>query len=82
MSNPGKICAEPLDCEIYTNVTTCTKVRGCNWRNEKCISNKTCSSGLSSGCSHNECVASDCIQCHQLPGCDWSYSERKCVVGK
>lgn len=61
--------------------TNCVQT-GCQWCNNTCISNKTCSGHSAaslSQCPYNTCLATDCIQCNQLPGCFWSVPKRQCT---
>lgn len=84
-TNAGKVCHGPVlygDCKLFHNCTTCVQATGCNWCDNMCLSNKTCQVNSLSQCPYSQCLATDCVQCHQLPGCDWSYSKRRCVPCK
>ncbi|XP_017786408.1 PREDICTED: multiple epidermal growth factor-like domains protein 8 isoform X2 [Nicrophorus vespilloides] len=83
--NQGRVCDGPIvtdNCTVLYDCSTCTQVTGCQWCDNLCVGNKTCS-GKSitqpTQCPYNTCVATDCIQCHQIPGCDWSYTKQKCI---
>lgn len=84
-TNPGKVCSEPLlygDCKLFNNCTTCVQAPGCNWCDNMCLTNKTCSVNTLLQCPISRCIASDCVQCYQEDGCYWNGTVHKCQLCK
>ncbi|XP_074030037.1 multiple EGF like domains 8 isoform X1 [Leptinotarsa decemlineata] len=83
ITNQGEICTmynfqtSANNCSISQDCTSCLQ-NNCYWCQEKCISNNSTCVTLEK-CPYNQCVATDCIQCNQIPGCDWNFSSRQCV---
>nr|XP_023015346.1 multiple epidermal growth factor-like domains protein 8 [Leptinotarsa decemlineata] len=83
ITNQGEICTmynfqtSANNCSISQDCTSCLQ-NNCYWCQEKCISNNSTCMTLEK-CPYNQCVATDCIQCNQIPGCDWNFSNRQCV---
>ncbi|KAK9888746.1 hypothetical protein WA026_000973 [Henosepilachna vigintioctopunctata] len=83
ITNQGKLCQDPLigthNCSSLQDCPTCRQNQNCHWCDGVCSTNKTCTSITLAQCPLTRCSATDCIQCYQLPGCDWSYTKRDCV---
>ncbi|XP_060517960.1 multiple epidermal growth factor-like domains protein 8 isoform X2 [Cylas formicarius] len=83
VSNLGRVCNESLqygnNCTSISDCATCSLTPYCVY----CNNSNTCVNSADNDCPaaicpYNRCVATDCIQCLQMPGCEWSYSRRQC----
>ncbi|XP_050307632.1 multiple epidermal growth factor-like domains protein 8 [Anthonomus grandis grandis] len=83
LSNPGLICEGQTqysrNCSSVFDCATCSLTPGCvfcNGTNSCVTSSETeCAAQV---CPYSKCVATDCAQCHQMSGCEWNLSRRKC----
>ncbi|XP_030761458.1 multiple epidermal growth factor-like domains protein 8 isoform X2 [Sitophilus oryzae] len=82
ISNSGRICEGQYiggNCSSIKDCGTCSLSPGCVFCNgtDTCVNSidTECASQI---CPFRKCVATDCVQCHQLERCEWSYSRRIC----
>lgn len=84
-TNQARVCTGQLlaNCHDLKDCATCLQVPDCQWCDNLCNSNKTCAGNSLNNtleCPQNTCLATDCIQCHQLKGCEWNNAENKCIL--
>ncbi|XP_076271195.1 multiple EGF like domains 8 isoform X2 [Rhynchophorus ferrugineus] len=84
ISNSGRICDSQSiagNCSSITDCATCSLSSGCVYCNgtNSCI-NSMDTECAAQVCPFSRCVATDCIQCHQLVGCEWRPSRRNCEI--
>nr|CAI5852919.1 unnamed protein product [Callosobruchus analis] len=81
VTNQGRICSAytTSNCSLMQDCGSCLQTSSCTWCQGACTTNTTQCSAPQLKCQSNRCIATDCIQCHQIPGCDWNYSKRECM---
>lgn len=83
-TNQARNCTGQLfsNCRDLDDCSSCLQVSECQWCNDMCISNKTCPGNSITNlleCPQTKCLATDCVQCHQLKGCEWNKTKEQCI---